>query len=138
MHAASQRAILLSKDDIFNGRSKHVYVKYHLVRDHCKKGSVELKFLRTGDMVADLLNTPLAPEKHLKFRDALGMRTTVWSSRSLRMRRSVALFFKTTSIERPRELVTPFNMRTTRSLCYQSSIDEMDDADDADDNTITS
>ena len=64
IYSDSQGATALSKDNMVHERSEHIDIKYHLVRDHCRKGIVALTFLGTGNMIADILNKPLSSKKH--------------------------------------------------------------------------
>ena len=42
-----------------NERSKHIDVRFHFIRDHVKKGSVELVHVASQDQVADIFTKPL-------------------------------------------------------------------------------
>src|SRR3954465_15369184 len=58
LHSDSMSAIDYSKDSKFHGRTKHIEIKYHFVRN--KKGEVQLSYMPTGDMVANPFTKPLA------------------------------------------------------------------------------
>src|SRR4051812_21017215 len=60
LHSESMSAINYSKDSKFHGRTKHIEIKYHFIRN--KKNEVQLSYMPTGDMVADPLTKPLAVE----------------------------------------------------------------------------
>ena len=40
-------AINLTKNPIQHSRSKHIDIKHHFIRDHVKKGDIELSFINT-------------------------------------------------------------------------------------------
>ncbi|XP_050946570.1 secreted RxLR effector protein 161-like [Cucumis melo] len=44
----------LSKNPVFHGRSKHIRIKYHFIRDLVKDGEVIVKYCKTQDQVADI------------------------------------------------------------------------------------
>ena len=46
----NQSAISMTKNPQFHGRSKHISIKYHFIRDQVDKGIVELKYCPTKEM----------------------------------------------------------------------------------------
>ncbi|KAG9446373.1 hypothetical protein H6P81_012501 [Aristolochia fimbriata] len=69
----NRSAIALSKNPVFHGRSKHIYIKYHYIRDLVKKEELVLEFCRTDEQVADIFTKPLKAEQFLRFKKVLGM-----------------------------------------------------------------
>ena len=69
----NQSAISMSKNTQFHGRSKHISIKYHFVRDQVSEGTVELKYCPTQDMIADMLTKGLAKDQFTKLRKLAGM-----------------------------------------------------------------
>ena len=65
--------IKLSKNPVMHGRSKHIDVRFHFLRDLTKDGIIELKHCGTQDQVADIITKPLKLEAFLKLRKALGV-----------------------------------------------------------------
>lgn len=55
-------AIKLSKNHVMHGRSKHIDVRFHFLRDLVNEGVVQLKFCGTQKQVADILTKPLKLE----------------------------------------------------------------------------
>ena len=55
----SQSAIALAKNPIVHGRSKHIDVYFHFVRDCIANGRISLEYCPTRDNIADLLTKPL-------------------------------------------------------------------------------
>ncbi|KAL6323292.1 hypothetical protein AAG906_029299 [Vitis piasezkii] len=51
-------AIKLSKNLVLHGRSKHIDVRYHFLRDLCKDGVIDLVFCKSEDQIADILTKP--------------------------------------------------------------------------------
>ena len=65
--------IKLSKNPIMHGRSKHIDVRFHFLRDLTKEEVVELFHCGTNDQVADILTKPLKLKVFLKLREKLGV-----------------------------------------------------------------
>ncbi|KAB2610785.1 hypothetical protein D8674_018817 [Pyrus ussuriensis x Pyrus communis] len=66
-------AIKLSRNPVMHGRSKHIDVRYHFLRDLCKEGVIELHYCKSEDQVADLMTKPLKQPAFEKLRSMLGV-----------------------------------------------------------------
>ncbi|KAL4032606.1 hypothetical protein IC575_005686 [Cucumis melo] len=66
-------AIALSKNPVFHGRSKHIRIKCHFIRDLVKDGEVIVKYCKTQDQVADIFTKALKFDLFVKFRGKLGV-----------------------------------------------------------------
>ncbi|KAF2320058.1 hypothetical protein GH714_022688 [Hevea brasiliensis] len=75
--------IKLSKHPVLHGRSKHIRVRFHFLRDLVKEGIVDLQFCGTKDQLADLMTKPLKLDAFQKLRQGLGMRLKSESIRKL-------------------------------------------------------
>lgn len=64
----------MSKNPQFHGRAKHIAIKHHFIRDQIKKGTVEVKYCGTEDMVADIFTKALDSEKFTKLREISGIK----------------------------------------------------------------
>lgn len=71
----NQSAIALAKDHQFHARSKHIDIRYHFLRWITEKGTIQLIYCPTDDMVADTLTKALPSTKVKHFANALGLRT---------------------------------------------------------------
>jgi hypothetical protein len=71
--ADNQGAIKLSKNPQHHSRSKHIDVKYHFIRNSYQNGLIELAYIPTAEMVADILTKALPREKHEKHMKGMGM-----------------------------------------------------------------
>ena len=69
----NQSAIAMAKAPQFHGRTKHVSIKYHFIRDEMLKGSVDVIYCPTTDMVADALTKGLLKEQFVKLRQRMGL-----------------------------------------------------------------
>ncbi|KAL9366567.1 hypothetical protein Peur_037766 [Populus x canadensis] len=65
--------IKLSRNPVLHGRSKHIDVKYHFLRDLAKDEVINLIFCRSEDQVADIFTKPLETPLFHKLRELLGM-----------------------------------------------------------------
>ena len=52
-------AINLSKNPLHHSRTKHIYIRHHLLRDHAIKGDISLSFISTNNQIADIFIEPL-------------------------------------------------------------------------------
>lgn len=66
-------AIKLSKNPVLHGRSKHIDIRFHFLRDLTRDGVVELVHCRSKDQIADIMTKPLKLEEFLKLRDLIGV-----------------------------------------------------------------
>ena len=73
MFEDNQSAICMTKNPQFHGRSKHISIKYHFVRDQVREGTVNLKYCPTQDMIADML-TGLPKVQFIKLRQMVGVK----------------------------------------------------------------
>lgn len=67
IYCDNQAAIALSRNPEYHARSKHVDIQYHFLRYHVETGTVDLRFIRSGDMAADGLTKALPRYKHNHF-----------------------------------------------------------------------
>ncbi|XP_020421230.1 uncharacterized protein LOC18775571 [Prunus persica] len=64
---------LISRNPILHGRSKHIDVRYHFLRDLVAEETIDLVYCRSEDQVADILTKPLKLEAFEKLRGLLGI-----------------------------------------------------------------
>ncbi|KAL0420696.1 UNVERIFIED_CONTAM: Retrovirus-related Pol polyprotein from transposon TNT 1-94 [Sesamum latifolium] len=59
IYCDSSSAIKLSKNPVMHGRSKHIDVRFHFLRDLTKDGTIDLVHCRTQEQLADIMTKPL-------------------------------------------------------------------------------
>ena len=69
----NQSAICLAKNPQFHGRTKHIEIKYHFIRDHVEKGIIKLTYCRSEEMIADILTKGLPVQQFVKLRQMAGI-----------------------------------------------------------------
>jgi len=69
----NQSCLALINNPEATGRTKHVDVAYHMVRDYQMRGDVAFYFLPSAEMPADGLTKPLPSPAFTAFRDAVGV-----------------------------------------------------------------
>jgi hypothetical protein len=62
--ADNEGAIALSKDPKFHQRTKHIGVQWHYVRERVKDHDIELKYVHTSKLGADVLTKALTKDQH--------------------------------------------------------------------------
>ncbi len=67
LYCDNQGAIRLSKDTTFHGRTKHIDVHFHFIRQTVSSGNIELLYILTEKMVADIFTKSLARVKFEQF-----------------------------------------------------------------------
>jgi hypothetical protein len=65
--------IKLSKNPVMHGRSKHIDVRFHFLRELANDGVIELLHCGSEDQIADVMTKPLKLDSFQKFRRLMGM-----------------------------------------------------------------
>ncbi|XP_028098760.1 uncharacterized protein LOC114298399 [Camellia sinensis] len=73
VYCDSSSEIKLSKNPVLHGRSKHIDVRYHFLRDLTKDETIDLIYCRSEDHVADILTKPLKLAIFVKLQRLLGV-----------------------------------------------------------------
>ena len=73
LYCDNQGAIRLSKDATFHGRTKHIDVHFHFIRQTVASGQLSLIFVPTGNMTADIFTKALDRTKFERFRTDLNV-----------------------------------------------------------------
>lgn len=70
----NKSAIDLTKNPVFHGRSKHIDVRYHFIRDCIERGEITVKHVCTTEQRADILTKAMARKKFEEMRTSLGIK----------------------------------------------------------------
>lgn len=73
LRSDNQAAIRLVRNPEFHRRTKHVDIKYHIIRDHFQQGHLALAYVSTVDNVADILTKPLPRDRFQRLLSILGL-----------------------------------------------------------------
>jgi hypothetical protein len=65
--------IKLAKNPVMHGRSKHIDVRFHFLRELCREGVIELKHCNTRDQVVDIMTKALKMDTFEKLRNLMGI-----------------------------------------------------------------
>ena len=74
MYYDSKSAIAISCNTVQHSKSKHIDLRYHFIKEHVEKGTVELYFVGTEYQLADLLTKALPPSRFASLVHQIGMR----------------------------------------------------------------
>jgi len=69
----NQGALALVVNLAYHACTKHIHVCHHFIQECVKNGDIKLKYIPTGDQVADVLTKGLPIAKHDKFVKAMGL-----------------------------------------------------------------
>ena len=72
IYSDSMAALEYAKDSKYHGRTKHIDICYHYIRNMVRQ--VTLKHISTNEMVADLLTKAIARDLFLLHVKSLGLR----------------------------------------------------------------
>jgi hypothetical protein len=69
----NQSAIQIAKNEGSTGRSKHIDLQFHFIRDHIKMEEVEVRYKATKEMTADLLTKSLNKDNYWRLAKMMGL-----------------------------------------------------------------
>lgn len=76
MFCDNSSTIKLAKNPVFHGRSKHIDVRFHFLRNLTKDEALNMEFCKTNDQLADIMTKPLKLGQFEKIRKQLGVQAT--------------------------------------------------------------
>ncbi|GKB26648.1 hypothetical protein Tco_0866049 [Tanacetum coccineum] len=74
MYCDSKSAIAISCNPVQHSKTKHIDIRYHFIKEHVEKGTVELYFVETEYQLADLFTKALPKERFEYSVHRIGMR----------------------------------------------------------------
>jgi hypothetical protein len=69
----NESAIRMADNPVEYSRTKHIYIRYHFMRDHQQRGDVEIAYVSTKEQLADIFNKPLDEKTFSKLRNELNI-----------------------------------------------------------------
>nr|GEX92065.1 hypothetical protein [Tanacetum cinerariifolium] len=75
IYCDSKSAIAISYNPVQHSRTKHIAVRYHFIKEHVEKGTIELYFVKTDYQLADLFTKALPVDRFNYLVRRLGMRS---------------------------------------------------------------
>ncbi|GJY24239.1 retrovirus-related pol polyprotein from transposon TNT 1-94 [Tanacetum coccineum] len=75
IYCDSKSAIAISYNPVQHSRTKHIDVRYHFIKEHVEKGTIELYFVKTDYQLADLFTKALLVDRFNYLVRRLGMRS---------------------------------------------------------------
>ncbi|GJS05551.1 retrovirus-related pol polyprotein from transposon TNT 1-94 [Tanacetum coccineum] len=73
IYCDSKSAIAISYNPVQHSRTKHIAVRYHFIKEHVEKGTIELYFVKTDYQLADLFTKALPVDRFNYLVHRLGM-----------------------------------------------------------------
>ena len=74
VHCDSMVALAYAKDSKYHGRTKHIDIRYHYIRDMVAHNEVVLKHISTSLMIANPLKKPIGRDGFQAHVRSLGLR----------------------------------------------------------------
>ena len=74
MNVDSTYAISMVNEQKFNSRSKHVEIKYHLIREKAEKNDIEIFYMPSEELMVDALTKALPVEVFARHVMRMGLR----------------------------------------------------------------
>lgn len=71
----NQGTLSLSKNEYQNERTKHIDVKLNFIKENVANKAVQLSYISTNKMTADILTNVLAPGKHSIHANKMGLKS---------------------------------------------------------------
>jgi hypothetical protein len=69
----NESAIRLANNPIEHSRTKHIDIRYHLLRDHQQKGDIDVYHISTENQLADIFTKPLDEKRFCMLRSELNV-----------------------------------------------------------------
>ncbi|XP_050915169.1 secreted RxLR effector protein 161-like [Lathyrus oleraceus] len=73
IYCDNKSAITLSKNLVFHGRSKHIDIQFHKIRELIAEKEVVIEYCPAEEQIADIFTKPLKIESFYKLKKMLGM-----------------------------------------------------------------
>ena len=62
IHCDTKSTISMSKNPMLHSKTKHIYIKYHMLREKVTKKENRLEYVSTKEQIVDIFTKPLLKE----------------------------------------------------------------------------
>ena len=62
IHCDNTSTVNMSKNPLFHSKTKHIYIKYHMLREKVVEKEIRLEYVSTKEHIADIVIKPLPKE----------------------------------------------------------------------------
>jgi hypothetical protein len=69
----NESAIHMSDNPVEHSRTKHIDIRYHLLRDHQQKEDIKIAYVSTHNQLADIFTKPMDEKTFSKLRNELSI-----------------------------------------------------------------
>jgi hypothetical protein len=69
----NESAIRMADNPVEHSGTKHIAIRYHFLRDHQKRGDIEIAYVSTKEQLADIFTKPLDEKTFTKLRNELNI-----------------------------------------------------------------
>ncbi|CAH2104034.1 unnamed protein product [Euphydryas editha] len=73
LYSDNQSCIKLTANPLFHKRTKHIDIRHHFIRECIKNNKINVEYISSSNMPADILTKSLCTSKHYKFLKLLGI-----------------------------------------------------------------
>ena len=73
MFCDNSSTIKLSKNSVLHGRSKHIHVRFHYLRELVNDGVIQLDYCGTQDQISDIMTKAVKLDVFEKLRSRMGV-----------------------------------------------------------------
>ena len=74
MHCDNAGALVLARDPVTKGNSRHILRKFHYIREVVKSKDIDIRKVHTDQNLADPFTKPMPPPKHTAHAEGIGLR----------------------------------------------------------------
>jgi hypothetical protein len=74
IHLDNRSAISITKNDEYHTHTKHIDIRYHFIRHTVSQGLIQVDYVATDDMAADMFTKALPRHKVLHLNALVGLR----------------------------------------------------------------
>ncbi|KAF7144341.1 hypothetical protein RHSIM_Rhsim05G0019000 [Rhododendron simsii] len=71
IYCDNMSAIAMSKNPVFHGRTKHIELRHHFIRDLVQNREIQLEFVNMKEQLADIMTKAVAADKYSQFQEIM-------------------------------------------------------------------